>query len=139
MKSSILRWSLGGTQSSALNRPEAVSPRGTWGAIFTGKSVTSNAWIARTPDSPRVRRSQLFFTPTPSGVTSPMPVTTTRFKRSSPYEPGTREAAREARRSTGRVLVDEIDGVLDGENLFRSVVGDFASELLFERHHEFDG
>ena len=29
MNPSILRWSLGGTQSSALNRPEPVSPRGT--------------------------------------------------------------------------------------------------------------
>jgi hypothetical protein len=41
MNSSILRWSLGATQSSALKSPDAVSPRGTWPAIFAGRSDTS--------------------------------------------------------------------------------------------------
>ncbi len=79
MNSSIRRWSLGGTQSSALNRPDARSPRGTWPAIRDGRSETSKDWIAPIPDSPASRRRHTCSRPIPSGVTSPMPVTTTRL------------------------------------------------------------
>src|SRR5438128_8830864 len=78
MNPSILRWSLGGTQSSALNSPKAVSPRGTCAAILTGRSETSNDWIARIPDVPAIRLFQFRSRPIPRGVTSPIPVTTTR-------------------------------------------------------------
>jgi len=79
MNWSILRWSLGGTQSSALNRPADVSPRGTMPAILAGMSDTSKAWMERMPDWPAIRRSQHGLTPHPNGVTRPMPVTTTRL------------------------------------------------------------
>src|SRR5215471_12016408 len=36
------------------------------------------------------------------------------------------------------VLLDERDGVLDGQDLFRRVVGNFAAELFFEGHDELD-
>src|SRR6516225_1510204 len=75
---SILRWSLGDTHWSASKRPEAVSPRGTCAAILTGRSDTSKDWIARTPDAPANRLSQFRSRPIPRGVTSPIPVTTTR-------------------------------------------------------------
>src|SRR6202022_36125 len=50
MKRSIFFWSLGGTQSSVLNRPASVLPRGTWPAIFAARSGGAEVWIRRTAD-----------------------------------------------------------------------------------------
>ena len=36
-------------------------------------------------------------------------------------------------------LVDVLDGVADGDDGFRRVVGDFDAEFLFERHDQLDG
>src|SRR5262249_5174265 len=47
-------------------------------AIFDGRSETSKLSILRAPLSPASRRRQLVSTPQPSGVTIPIPVTTTR-------------------------------------------------------------
>src|SRR5215471_8971836 len=131
MNSSILRCSLGVTQSSALNEPEAVSPRGTWPAIFAGRSDTSKLWIAPMPDCPPIKRFHTASAPTPSGVTRPMPVTTIRFMLAcfGPPRGGNNSLMR----------LDEVHGVLDGDNLLGGIVGNLAAEFLFERHHQLDG
>src|SRR6266478_8383322 len=70
----------------------------------------------------------------PSGVTSPMPVTTTRLMPGRtppgllPWRPTTRSAMR----------LDEADRVLDGHDLLGRVIRDFAAEFLFEGHHQLD-
>src|SRR5712691_9966952 len=70
----------------------------------------------------------------PSGVTSPMPVTTTRLMPGRtppgllPWRPTTRSAMR----------LDEADRVLDGHDLLGRVIRDFAPEFLFEGHHQLD-
>src|ERR1700733_3691569 len=122
MNSSILRCSLCTTQSSALKSPFAVSPSGTWPAIFAGRSLTSKRWIAPMPDWPARSRCHTRSAPTPSGVTRPIPVTTTR------------------RMLAGGLFVrfDEADSILDGDDLLRGVVGNLAAEFLFERHHQLD-
>src|SRR5579862_4328304 len=123
MNSSILRWSLGRTQSSALKLPAAVSPRGTWPAIFAGKSETSKLWIERMPDSPEINRFQTCSAPTPKGVTRPRPVTTTRLM---------------LERYSGGMRFDELHSVFNGHDLLRGIVRDLAAELFFERHHQLD-
>src|SRR5487761_1821039 len=123
INSSILRCSFGGTQSSALNEPDDVSPRGTWPAIFAGKSETSKLWIARIPDCPSSNRFQTVSVPTPRGVTTPHPVTTTRL----------------IDETLGLVLLDEAHRVLHRHDLLGRVVGNFAAKFLLERHDELDG
>src|SRR6516165_1189949 len=128
MNSSILRCSLGATQSSALKEPEAVSPRGTCPAIFAGRSETSKLWIEPMPDWPLIKRCHTVSAPTPSGVTRPMPVTTTRFMlaccMSLPPAPA---------------RLNEGDHVLHGDDLLGSIIGDFTAELLLEGHDQLDG
>src|SRR5260370_14594784 len=152
MNSSIRRWSLGGTQSSALNRPDWRSPRGTCAAMRAGRSETSNDWIARIPDSPATSRRHTSSSPMPSGVTSPMPVTTTRLMpgfmlRELPRRrtadggdcgscPARLGVARCYARSAMRL--DEADRILDGYDLLRRVIRDFAPEFLFKSHHQLD-
>src|SRR5271163_1088974 len=41
-------------------------------------------------------------------------------------------------RRRSAMLLDERDGVLDGQDLLRRIVGNLAAELFFERHHELD-
>src|SRR5262249_22594821 len=79
MKSSTLRCSLGSIQWSGLKLPFEPSPRGTWQAIFAGKSATSKVSMRLAPLSPLMRRCQVGSTPQASGVTMPSPVTTTRL------------------------------------------------------------
>src|SRR5262245_7927192 len=129
MNSSTLRWSLGAIQSSALNRPDAVSPRGTCPATLEGRSETSKLWIARMPDSAAIRRFHDASTPQASGVTRPRPVTTTR------------RMAGTAGPAPGRISLvglDVGDRVLHGRDLLGGVVGNLAPELLLERHDELD-
>src|SRR5262249_4889146 len=133
---SILRWSLGSTQSSALNSPAPVSPCGTCAAILAGRSDTSKLWIGRIPDPPAISLSQFRSRPTPSGVTKPMPVTTTRRMSSAHFAAKAGAGRHPERRST--VRFDKTDGILDGHDLLGCVIRDFAPELLFEGHHEFD-
>src|SRR5690349_4789983 len=87
------------------------------------------------PLSPAIRRRQLVATPIPSGETMPRPVTTTRLISLLSCwggKPGYQTLG-------GRFfLVDIIDGVFDGDDLFRRVVGNFNTELFFEGHHELD-
>src|SRR5713101_2586192 len=91
------------------------------------------------PDSPAVSRFQMFSVPIPSGVTRPMPVTTTRFMlvcrvrwdRALPLPVPSAAAS--------LVPFDEAHGVLDGDDLLGGVVGNLAPELFLESHHELDG
>src|ERR1700693_263614 len=146
MNSSMRRWSLGGIQSSALNSPEARSPRGTCAATREGRSETSKDWIARIPDSLANSRPQTFSRPMPSGVTRPMPVTTTRLMPAR-----LRQGAGAAKRgpkdgwlgaaggnARSAVRLDKAERVPHGHDLLGCVVRDLAAELLLERHHQLD-
>src|SRR5262249_55878263 len=117
-------------QSSALKKPDSRSPRGTWAAIRAGRSETSNDWMAPMPDSPARSFCQTRSTPRPSGVTSPIPVTTTRLM---PAPPGAVAAT-----ARSAVRLDKAHRILDGNDLLRRVVGYLAPELLLERHDQFD-
>src|SRR5437764_10604910 len=138
MNWSMRRWSLGGTQSSALNSPEARSPRGTWAATRDGRSETSKDWIARMPDSPANSRPQTFSRPMPSGLTRPMPVMTMRLIGAPfPYGAGEDEGGpgRDApgalecdARSAMRL--DKADRVLDRNDLLGGGVRDVAAERV---------
>src|SRR5262245_9882522 len=83
------------------------------------------------PDSAAIRRRQLVSTPSPSGVTMPIPVTTTRLIIRLP-------SRRNRRRSGLGVALDEADGVADRLDLLGGVVGNLDAELFLEGHHEFD-
>src|SRR5215469_15729655 len=95
-----------------------------------GRSETSKDWMAPIPDSPSISFFQTRSTPRPSGVTSPIPVTTTRLMPAYPNidKPETRSA----------VSLDKADGVFDGDDLLRGVVRNLAAEFLLERHHQLD-
>src|SRR5690348_10693082 len=84
------------------------------------------------PDSAASRRRQLVSTPSPNGVTIPMPVTTTRLVMRLP-------SRRNRRRSGLGVAFDEADGVADGLDLLGGVVGNLDAEFLFKRHYQLDG
>src|SRR5260370_9154951 len=95
--------------------------------------------MARIPDSRAVSRFQMFSVPTPSGVTRPMPVTTTRFMpicrvvrwdRALPLPIPSAAAS--------LVPFDEGHGVLDGDDLLGSVVGSLPPALFLTRPHELD-
>src|SRR5215470_6765273 len=79
MKSSTLRCSFGSIQSVGLYVPLLPSPRGIMHAICAGRSDTSKVSTLRAPLSPAINRRHVASTPQPSGVTIPMPVTTTRL------------------------------------------------------------
>jgi hypothetical protein len=78
MKGSILRWSFGATQSSALKVPSEPSPTGTSQAMWQARWLGSNRVIRPAPDRPSISRAQVASTPLARGVTIPMPVITTR-------------------------------------------------------------
>src|SRR6056297_196423 len=78
MKRSNLRRSLAGTQASASNSPSPV-PSGISQAMVQGRCEASKCRIAPAPDSPATSRDHVASTPQPSGVRSPIPVTTTRL------------------------------------------------------------
>src|SRR5215831_6441682 len=145
---SILRWSLGETQSSGSNSPDAVSPRGTCAAIRTGKSETWKDWIALTPDTPAISVFQFRSRPTPRGVTSPIPVTTTRRILHSPAVEAAIAHARATSikrgESSGRsegsaVRFNKADRILDRYDLLGGGIRDFAPELLLKGHNELHG
>src|SRR3546814_4244769 len=50
--------------------------------------------------------------------------------------PGARRTAAAFAVGSG-VFLDEVDRVLDGDDLLRRVVGNLATEFLFESHHQF--
>src|SRR3984893_6290945 len=96
--------------------------------------------MARMPDSPAVSRFQMFSVPMPSGVTRPMPGTTTRFMLVCRAAGGARALPPPIPSAAASLVpFDEAHGVLDGDDLLGGVVGDLAPELFLERHHELDG
>src|SRR5258705_12974505 len=153
MKSSTLRWSFGSIHWSGLKVPSLPSPRGTTQAIRLVRSETSNVSIFLAPLSLLEMRLQVDSTPQPRGDPMPRPVTTTRLISATPTHdsrPKTRNRwtvrprpgrfrQHRARASAFRVLFKKFRGVTDGQNRLRGVIGNFATEFFFERHHELDG
>src|SRR5580658_1709701 len=91
------------------------------------------------PDRPSMSRFQTNSAPTPSGVTRPIPVMTTRFmparcvvRRDGPLPQPAGPAA------SSLMCFDEIDRILDGHDLFGCVVRDLAAEFLLESHDQLD-
>src|ERR1700754_3669376 len=124
MKSSIFFWSLGVTYSSGLKLPDAMSPRGTWPAIFAGRSETSKDWIDLMPDSPLTSFFHTCSTPTPNGETMPIPVTTTRRMMMTCLQLD--NVVRCELINSAGLRLDEVDGVLHREDLLSGVIGDLA-------------
>jgi len=97
-------------------------------------------------------RLQVGSTPQPRGDTMPRPVTTTRLISTTPTHdsrPKTRNRwtvrprpgrlrQHRAGASAFRVLFKKFRGVTDGQNRLRRVIGNFATEFFFERHHKLD-
>src|SRR3954452_9002969 len=81
----------------------------------------SNLVIGAAPGVPASNALQLDSTSVPTGVTSPRPVTTTRFAKLLPD-----------------FLVEIIHGIADGTKLLGIFVGNVDVELLLERHDELD-
>src|SRR5215469_2922710 len=88
-------------------------------AIWQAKEETSKLVICSTPPLPASNACQVSSTLLPTAQMSPMPVTTTR---------------RSKLLRSFRVRVDVVDGVLDGADLLRVLVGDFDLEGLFKSH-----
>src|SRR5579859_1763039 len=141
MKSSMRRRSLVVTMLSTSNLCGSSVPSGIMPAILAGRSETSKCSMARRPEPPLVRRSQLALWPTPSGVTMPRPVTTTRLMRSLGSYPVERNIAAPPGQQRGvcrlRMRLDEVDGILDGQDLLGGIVRNLAAELFFESHDQF--
>src|SRR5579859_2205437 len=141
MKSSMRRRSLVVTMLSTSNLCGSSVPSGIMPAILAGRSETSKCSMARSPETPLVRRSQLALWPMPSGVTMPRPVTTTRLMRSldSALSKKRRRAARAAARRPYRLRMrlDEVDRILDGQDLLGGIVGNLTTEFFFEGHDQF--
>src|SRR5271165_1484516 len=117
MKRDILR-------ASFLSRNCSGSKPLTSAAIWQAKAEASKLVMRSTPLLPASNACQVASAVLPTAQIRPMPVTTTR---------------RSKLLRSFRVRVDVVDGVLDGANLLRVLVGDFDLEGLFEGHHQFDG
>src|SRR6185369_16392692 len=120
-------------------------------AILHAMSETSNVSIFFAPLSPLSSRVQVASTPQPSGVSIPIPVTTTRLMAGSERiychrrtangpKPLTGEATEQLRRthSAFGVLFKKFDRVANGQNGFSGIVGDLAAKFFFKGHDEFD-
>src|SRR5437899_5528279 len=110
-------------------------------AMRQGKSLASKRVIGPTPLLPAIAASHVCWVPMPSGVTRPMPVTTT--LRSTRCMRSWRVAAAAAGRQPPAaglflVLVDEVHRVLDGLDVLRLLIRDLHLELLFHGHHQLD-
>src|SRR5271157_2727457 len=92
-------------------------------AIWQAKAEASNPVMRSTPLLPASNASHTAPVVLPTEQISPMPVMTTRLSRFL------------ARLG---VLADVVDGIGDGANLLRILVGNFDIEGLFEGHHELD-
>src|SRR5574342_321229 len=82
----------------------------------------SNLVMGAAPGVPASSACQVDSTSVPTGVTSPMPVTTTRCGKLLPD-----------------LLVEVVHGVADGAELLGILVRDIDVEFLLERHDELDG
>src|SRR5580704_2088924 len=91
------------------------------------------------PDWLASNRRQVTSTPQPSGVTIPIPVTTTRL---IPIEIQPADAARgdvAAPAASSAMRLDKADCVLHRHDLLGGIVRDLAAEFLLESHDEFHG
>src|SRR5258708_31524224 len=52
--------------------------------------------------------------------------------------PVTQTARHHRRADRSAMLLDERDGILDRQDLFRRIIGNFATEFFFKCHHELD-
>src|ERR1700737_108439 len=121
-------------------------------AIRLVRSDTSNVSICLAPLSPFRMRFQVGSTPQPSGDTMPRPVTTTRLISNTPARSSwpiarsrwtvrlrpARLRQHHAGASAFRVLLEKFRGVANGQNCFRGIVRNLATEFLFKGHHELD-
>src|ERR1051326_5639101 len=120
-------------------------------AILHAMSETSKVSIFFAPLSPLSSRAQVASTPQPSGVSMPIPVTTTRLMAGSERiycrrcaarstKPLTSKAIGQVRRthSAFRVLFKKFNRVANGQNGFSGIVRDLAAEFFFKGHHELD-
>src|SRR5437867_1824814 len=98
-------------------------------AMRHAKSAASNREIGPMPLRPSSSAPHVSRVPTPQGVTSPMPVTTT-LRFTARLLPGSSLRL--------EMLVDVPDGVGHGGDLLRVLVADLEVELLFESHHQLD-
>src|SRR5438552_4896835 len=89
-------------------------------ASLTGRSEASNRLIGPIPLRPVVRLVQKSSTPVPTGVTGPIPVTTTR-RRSAMTTSGNAQLGR-----------DQIDGLSDRLDGFHLLLGDLDAPFLLE-------
>src|ERR1700682_6330001 len=81
------------------------------------------------PERPATRAGQNSPAVFPTGVTAPAPVITTR-RLSMAMAPADRRLL---------VLLDVADGIPDGRDLLRVLVGDLEVKFLLEGHHQLDG
>src|SRR4051794_23577191 len=121
-------------------------------AMRLGRSDTSKVSIFLAPLSLPRMRFQVGSTPHASGDTMPRPVTATRLISRTParsfavpqQEAGgprsgpVRLQRHRAGSSALRVLLEEFGGVANRQNRLRRIIGNFAAEFFFERHHQFD-
>src|SRR5436190_12435091 len=152
MNGSTWRWTLWSTRLLG-SKPYS------WSAGFTSQAMrhfwsdASKRVIFPAPLLDARMFAQVVSTSAPSGVTRPSPVTTTRRivhsirsnanglpRDGKPFVPPLFRRKGEAANwlRSALVLVDKVDRVLDGRDLLGSIVGDFDTEFLFERHHQFD-
>src|SRR5258706_4193617 len=118
-------------RASLAERYLATSKSFTSPAILLLRREASNRVTRVTPDLPARTLSQASWTAFPTGLMMPSPVTTT-LRRCTVTE------APSARSGLG-VRLHVVDGLLDGGDLLGVLVGNLGLELLFERHHQFDG
>src|SRR4029453_8519754 len=108
-------------------------------AIFVANCDASNLVIVSMPLLPALRAAQFASVPIPSADPRPMPVTTTRRLVVMLFSPGVNRRARSALLLGLGVGLDVFDRFLHARNLLGILVGNLNPELLFERHHQFDG
>src|SRR5438067_2835694 len=101
-------------------------------AMRLGRSFASKRVMGPMPLFPARMPCQVGSLPIPSGVTRPIPVTTT-LRSTRCIRPPRME-----RRFLFLVLVDEVDRVLDRLDVLRLFVRDLDLELLSHRHHQLD-
>src|SRR5439155_12987561 len=100
------------------SRKREGSKSGTSPASCTARPEGSKFWIFRMPLRPVVRACQKSSTPVPTGVTGPMPVTTTRRSATDVQLRG-----------------HELHGLPDGLHAVHLLLGDLDAPLLLEREH----
>src|SRR5215203_1206541 len=106
-------------------------------AIRTGQPVASNLVMGPMPERPLRTESQVVGTSCPHGLTHPSPVMTTRFTSFRSLPSPARGMAR-LLSSGWEMLVDVVDGVLDGGDLLGVFVRDLDVEFLLDQHDQLD-